>query len=176
MNRRQTGLCGEESWLQEKMSSQRIHRIGVIGAGECSRQIQQMAEEVGQRIAQRGAVLVCGGLGGVMEAAAKGAKEAGGTTVGILPGSNAQDANPYIDVPIVTGMGEARNVMIVRTAEAVIAISGGPGTLSEIAFCLKLRVPVVGLKTWKIDPRIHQIETPEAAVNLAFRLIECVDV
>ena len=154
------------------MSSQKLNRIGVIGAGECSQEIKDIAEEVGQRIAQRGAVLVCGGLGGVMEAAAKGAKEAGGTTVGIVPGTRAGDANPYIDIPIVTGMGEARNVMIVRTAEAVIAVSGGPGTLSEIAFCLKLGVPVVGMKTWEIDPRIHQVETPEEAVDRAFRLIE----
>lgn len=154
------------------MNLQRIHRIGVIGAGECPQDIRKIAEEVGRHIAQRGAVLVCGGLGGVMEAAAKGAKEAGGMTVGIVPGTRADDANPYIDIPIVTGVGEARNVMIVRTAEAVIAVSGGPGTLSEIAFCLKLGVPVVGMKTWDIDPRIHHEETPEAAVDFAFRLIE----
>ena len=154
------------------MKIQKSRRIGVIGAGECGDEILRFAEEVGQKVAGRGGLLICGGLGGVMEAAAKGAKKAGGTTIGILPGTTAHDANPYIDIPIVTGMGEAQNVIIVRTAEVVIAVSGGPGTLSEIAFCLKLGVPVVGIKTWEIDPAIHHVETPEEAVDLAFRLIE----
>ncbi|MFQ6092638.1 MAG: TIGR00725 family protein [bacterium] len=156
------------------MAAKRLHRIGVIGAGECPEEIGRMAEEVGRHIALRGAVLICGGLGGVMEAAARGAKQAGGTTVGILPGPNAQEANPHIDIPVVTGMGEARNLMIVRTAEVVIAIAGGPGTLSEIAFCLKLGVPVVGIETWEVDPAIHRAGTAEEAVDLALRLIDYV--
>jgi len=154
------------------MSDQRTYRIGVIGAGECSDDIRGMAEEVGRCIAGRGAILVCGGMGGVMEAAAKGAKEAGGTTVGILPGHDAGTANDYIDIPIVTGMGEARNVIIVRTADAVIAVAGSHGTLSEIAFCLKLGVPVVGLHTWNVDPAMNRVESGEEAVDLVFRMIE----
>jgi uncharacterized protein (TIGR00725 family) len=154
------------------MNNQRTYRIGVIGAGECPRDILQIAEDVGKHIAEREAILVCGGMGGVMKAAAKGAREAGGMTVGILPGPDAGDANPYIDIPIVTGMGEARNVIIVRTADAVIAVSGGHGTLSEIAFCLKLGVPIVGLHTWNVDPAVYRADTAEEAVDLAFRLIE----
>ena len=154
------------------MNIQRSRRIGVIGAGECDDTIGRMAEEVGRHIARRGALLICGGRGGVMEAAAKGAKREGGTTVGILPGASAREANPYIDIPVVTGMGEARNVMIVRTAEVVIAISGGPGTLSEIAFCLKLGVPLVGIKTWDVDSDIYHVETAAEAVDMAFQLIE----
>ena len=154
------------------MSNPRPYRIGVIGAGECSRESSRIAEDVGKQIASREAILVCGGMGGVMEAAAKGAKEAGGTTVGILPGLDAQSANPYIDIPIVTGMGEARNVIIVRTSNAVIAVSGGPGTLSEIAFCLKLGVPLVGIQTWNVDPAVYRADSAEEAVDLAFRLIE----
>lgn len=154
------------------MPAKSKYRIGVIGAGECADEIRRMAEDVGRCIAERGAILVCGGMGGVMEAAAKGAKEAGGTTVGILPGLDAHAANAYIDIPIVTGMGEARNVIIVRTADAVIAVSGGHGTLSEIAFCLKLRVPLVGIQTWNVEPSVCRADTAEEAVDLAFRLIE----
>ncbi|UCE18054.1 MAG: TIGR00725 family protein [Gemmatimonadota bacterium] len=154
------------------MSTPRVYRIGVIGAGVCDETIGRMAEEVGHHIGRRGGLLLCGGLGGVMEAAARGAKKAGGTTIGILPGENARDANPHIDIPIVTGMGEARNVIIVRTADAVIAISGGPGTLSEIAFCLKLGVPLVGLKTWDIGSSMHHVATASEAVDLVYRLLE----
>jgi hypothetical protein len=118
-------------------------------------------------------VLVCGGLGGVMEAACKGAKAAGGLTVGILPGSSRQDANPYVDIPIVTDMGEARNVLVVQSAQAVIAVSGEYGTLSEIAHALKLGIPVVGLQTWELtkdgveDQAIVRAETPHEAVERA---------
>ena len=154
------------------MAIESLHRIAVIGAGECTQEISRIAWEVGRHIALRGALLVCGGLGGVMEEAAKGAKAVGGTTVGILPGTNAKDANRYIDVPIVTGMGEARNILIVRTAEAVIAVAGGAGTLSEIAFCLKLGVPIVGVNTWKVDPAIHHADNAREAVDLAVRMIE----
>ncbi|MBM4431249.1 MAG: TIGR00725 family protein [Chloroflexi bacterium] len=126
--------------------------IAVIGDGLCSAEVAALAEAVGREVAKRGAVLVCGGLGGVMEAACRGAKQAGGLTVGILPGRSRQDANPYVDVPIVTGMGEARNVLVVQSAQAVIAVHGEYGTLSEIAHALKLGIPVVGLNTW----RLHQ--------------------
>lgn len=141
--------------------------IGVIGSGDCSPDICQLAYEVGKGIAQAGAYLVCGGLGGVMEAAAKGAKEAGGVTVGILPGASAQDANPYIDIPIVTDMGHARNVIVVRSSEAVIAVSGSYGTLSEIAFAIKIGIPVVALRTTYHDERMIMAATPEESVYKA---------
>jgi uncharacterized protein (TIGR00725 family) len=144
--------------------------IGVIGAGRASPELYRMAEQVGQGIAQNGATLVCGGLGGVMEAACKGAKAAGGRTVGILPGERATEANKFVDLPIVTGFAEARNVVIVRSAHAVIAIGGEFGTLSEMAFALKFGVPLIGLQSWSFSDRIQLVETPEEAVVLAIEL------
>ena len=142
--------------------------IGVIGGSVCNPEIEKTAEEVGRLIAQKGGIVICGGLGGVMEAAAKGAKEAGGTTIGVLPGVNPDDANKYIDIPIPTGIGYARNVIIVNTSQAVIAVDGKYGTLSEIAFCLQLGVPVVSLFSWNIDKSIITADNPEQAVNIAF--------
>lgn len=139
--------------------------IAVIGDAQCPPEVAQVAEEVGRLLAEAGATLICGGLGGVMEAACRGAKSADGLTVGILPGINPQEANPYVDVPIATGMGQARNVIVVASAQAVIAISGGYGTLSEIGLALKHGVPVVGLGTWQL-PGEHLIlaQNPEDAV------------
>ena len=124
--------------------------IAVIGAGRCSEEIAQVAESVGRELARRGATLVCGGLGGVMEAACRGAKSEGGLTIGILPGSSRRETNLYVDIPVVTGLGEARNVIVVRTSQAVIAVDGEYGALSEIAYALKLGIPVVGLNTWQL--------------------------
>ncbi|HUS71081.1 MAG TPA: TIGR00725 family protein [Anaerolineae bacterium] len=124
--------------------------VAVIGDGFCSADTALLAEEVGRLLAKKGAAVVCGGLGGVMEAACRGAKEAGGLTIGILPGTSRRDANPYVDIPIVTGMREARNVIVVSSAQSVIAVSGRFGTLSEIAHALKLGIPVVGLCSWRI--------------------------
>lgn len=124
--------------------------VAVIGDGFCSAETARLAEEVGRQLAEKGATLLCGGLGGVMEAACRGAKHAGGLTIGVLPGRNRRDANPYVDIPIVTGMGEARNVIVVSSAQSVIAVSGGYGSLSEIAHALKLGIPVVGLGTWQL--------------------------
>jgi hypothetical protein len=142
-------------------------QIGVIGAGGCSGEVQKIAEEVGREIAKKGAILICGGLGGVMEASARGAKAEGGITVGILPGFDPSDANPFIDIKIITGLSHARNVLIVRSSDALIAVSGGYGTLSEIAIALKLQKPVVGLKTWDISPAIVQAGNAEEAVKKA---------
>jgi len=147
-------------------------RIGVIGPNQCSPQIGNLAREVGREIAKRGAVLICGGLGGAMEEACRGAKEAGGITVGILSTDSASSANPYVDIPIVTGMGIARNVIVVKSSQAVIAINGRFGTLSEIAFCLQLGIPIVGLKTWDVDPSIVKATDPKDAVNKAFEMIK----
>ena len=141
--------------------------VGVIGAGDCSEEICQLARKVGEKIAQAGAVLVCGGLGGVMEAAAKGAKSQSGITVGILPGVDKAQANPYIDFPVVTGMGEGRNLLVVRNSDALIAFPGKFGTLSEIAFALKLGKPVVGLSTWNVSGEITKARDAQDAVSIA---------
>lgn len=129
--------------------------------GECA-----WAEEVGGLLAERGAVLVCGGLGGVMEAACRGSRSKLGFTVGLLPGEDAEEANGWVSLPVPTGMGEARNFMIVRAAQAVIAIGGGWGTLSEVAFALKRGTPVVSLGSFALDGVIGA-EGPEQAVALA---------
>lgn len=152
-------------------------RIGVIGDARCDAATAKVAEEVGAWIAKRGAALVCGGLGGVMEAAAHGAKKNNGLTIGILPGKNSDDANQFIELPIVTGMGEARNAMVVRSSQAVIAVGGGYGTLSEIAFALKWEIPVIGLATWELrkeryPDRIIRVKTPQEAVEKALASIQ----
>jgi uncharacterized protein (TIGR00725 family) len=145
--------------------------IGVIGGGDCSDEVYKLAEEVGEKVAEAGAVLVCGGLGGVMEAASKGAKKANGVTIGILPGTDKYQANPYLDFPIVTGLGEARNALVVRNSDAVIALPGEFGTLSEIAFALKSGKPVVGISTWDVSEKIIQTKNPKEAVETAVKLI-----
>jgi uncharacterized protein (TIGR00725 family) len=129
--------------------------IGVIGAGKCSDTTFRLARDVGFEIGKRGWTLICGGLGGVMEGASKGCLEANGMTVGILPGLEKESANPYIRVPIPTGLGEGRNLLVVRAADILIAIAGGHGTLSEIALGLKTNKPVIGLETWNNINGVH---------------------
>ena len=126
-------------------------QISVIGASEPSPEAVRLAKEVGRELARRGVTIVTGGLAGVMEAACKGAKEAGGTTIGILPGSDPSEANPYVDIPICTGIGYSRNVIVVKSGRAVIAVAGAFGTLSEIAHALGDGIPVIGLETWSIS-------------------------
>jgi len=138
--------------------------IGVIGASQCSEQIRDLAEKVGKEIAKKGFILVCGGLGGVMEAAAKGAKEEGGITVGILPGPDPEQANRFIDIKIATNMGHARNMILVHSSHAIIAIGGEYGTLSEIAIALKLGKPLIGLNSWNIKGMI-QVSNAEEAIQ-----------
>lgn len=156
--------------------SQRKLVIAVIGAGEPSAGEAALAEETGREIALHGAVLVCGGLGGVMEAACRGAAEAGGITVGILPGDSPASANPFVQIPVVTGMRHARNVAVVKSAGAVIAVGGSYGTLSEIAHALQNDIPVIGLDTWHIsrnnteDESIIRIGSPREAVEKAIGL------
>jgi len=151
--------------------------IAVIGGSDCSTHEANMAEEVGREIAQQGAILVCGGLGGVMEAACKGASREGGLTIGILPGENRRTANPYVRIPIVTGIGYARNVAVVKSAQAVIAIDGSYGTLSEIGHALQSGIPVIGLNTWSLsingqaDNSIIPADNPKEAVKRAIELI-----
>jgi uncharacterized protein (TIGR00725 family) len=140
--------------------------LAVVGAGRATAEQAEAAEEVGRLVGEAGAVLVCGGLGGVMEAACRGARGAGGATLGILPGTDRADANAYVDVAVPTGLGEARNALVVRAADALIAIDGEYGTLSEIALALKGGKPVVGLDTWGIDG-VVTASTPAEAVAQA---------
>ena len=147
--------------------------VAVVGAGEADEVERRAAHEVGQALAAAGAVLVCGGLGGVMEAACQGAGEAGGLTIGILPGTDRSAANPYVDVAIPTGLGELRNGLVVRAADAVIAVGGAFGTLSEIALAIKTGVPVVGLGTWELGrPGIRPASSPQDAVARALALVD----
>jgi uncharacterized protein (TIGR00725 family) len=134
--------------------------ISVIGASSATDKEYNAAVEVGREIAKRGAVLICGGLGGVMEAAAKGASEAGGLTVGILPESDTSRMNPYIDIPIVTGIGYARNVLVAYSGDGLIAVGGKLGTLSEIAYGLMQFKPVVGIGTWGLDLNSRDLDRP----------------
>src|SRR3954453_21466397 len=142
--------------------------VAVVGPGEANPEELAAAEGVGAELAGRGAIVVCGGLGGVMEAACRGAKGAGGTTVGILPGSDRWAANPHVDVALPTGLGEARNALVVRAADVLIAVGGAYGTLSEIALALKGGKRVVGLGTWEIDG-VEAVSAPDEAVGSALR-------
>ncbi|MFC2069885.1 TIGR00725 family protein [Chloroflexota bacterium] len=157
--------------------SERKIIIAVIGAGDPSAEEAKLAEEVGKELARKGAALVCGGLGGVMEAACRGANSEGGLTIGILPGDSPLAANPYVQIPVVTGIGYARNVAVVKSARAVIAVGGSYGTLSEIAHALQSNIPVIGLNTWALsrkgqkDKSIIPVKDPTEAVNKALSLI-----
>jgi uncharacterized protein (TIGR00725 family) len=152
--------------------------IAVVGPNDATRTEIDQAEAIGAGLARAGAVLVCGGLGGVMHAAARGCEHAGGTSIGILPGDDRDPGSPHLTVAISTGMGETRNALIVRTSDLVIAISGEFGTLSEVAFALKLGKPVLGLGTWELSKRgkpveaITRVGTPEEAVAEALRAVE----
>ena len=155
-------------------------RIGIIGSGRPHPRWDEWAEEIGRRVAEAGAILVCGGLSGVMAAAARGARKANGTTLGILPGTHTEEANPFITIPIPTGLGEGRNLLVVQSSDLLIAVGGGAGTLSEIGFALKLHKPLILLGSWEIKPpsgndslatRPHVVDNPEEAVQLALRLI-----
>jgi len=146
--------------------------VGVIGSGLATGKPYDQAFEVGRLSAERGAMVLTGGLGGVMEAACKGAKKAGGTTIGILPGVDRQDENRYIDIPIVTGLNHARNIIVVRTSDVLIAVSGEYGTLSEIAFALKLGKTVISLDSWDVGESIRKAKDPADAVEMAFDSIK----
>jgi len=145
--------------------------VAVIGGRSTEKTLLSEAETVGRLLAQRNAVVVCGGLGGVMEAAARGSRSEGGLTVGILPQNDAHEANQFIDIPVVTGMGIGRNVIIARTADALIAVGGEYGTLSEIAFALQLGKPVVGIQTWDIKG-VVSVDNGQEAVDTIFSIIE----
>jgi uncharacterized protein (TIGR00725 family) len=156
----------------ERLSQQRLV-LAVVGAGTCNRRLGNLAYEVGQEIARQGAVLLCGGRGGVMERAAAGAREAGGTTVGILPGRSSYDSPPNesIDLPIFTGLGQARNQVLILSAHAVISVGGGWGTLTEIGLAMKHVIPVVLLESWRLS---HPTEHLESLLDTAESAIQAV--
>ena len=147
-----------------------------MGGGQADEDARRAAQAVGRGLARRGAIVVCGGLGGVMEAACRGAKAEGGTTVGILPGLDRADANPFVDVALPTGLGEARNALVVRAADALVAVAGEFGTLSEIALALRLGTPVVGVQTWELAragrpvEAIVRVDDPDQAAARALEL------
>ena len=145
--------------------------VAVVGGARAAEPALEAAEEVGERLARAGALVICGGRGGVMEAACRGAKRGGGTTVGILPGTDRASANEWVTVAIATGLGELRNGLVVRAADAVIAIGGGHGTLSEVAFALKTGVPVIGIGSFELDG-VEAVKAPEAAVSRALELAD----
>ena len=155
----------------------RVLQVAVVGSATADPEHLLLAEEVGRLLATRGAAVVCGGLAGVMEAVCRGAKSAGGTTIGILPGTDRGDANAWVDVAIPTGLGEARNALVVRAADVVVAIGGEFGTLSEIALALKTGKPVVGIDTWELSKKgvaaseIVRARSPEEAVQRALALV-----
>jgi uncharacterized protein (TIGR00725 family) len=159
---------------------QRPPLIGVCGTSRDDPSTDAIAERVGRLIAARGGIVVCGGLGGVMAAAARGAARGGGFSIGLLPGGNADDAAADVSLAIPTGMGEMRNALIVRACPVIIAIGGAYGTISEIGLALRNRRPVIGLDTWEIrppgargaDPGIQRASTPDEAVAMAFAAVD----
>lgn len=166
-----SGGAGTAKEINERTEIQgRVRmQIAVVGGGECSLHVREVAEELGRLLAEEGHTLLCGGLGGVMEAACRGSAEAGGTVVGILPGERG-DANPHVGIKIATGMGHARNAIIVRSSDAVIALPGGYGTLSEIALALKMNRPVISLESWDIAGTM-KARDPREAIEILNRLL-----
>jgi len=160
----------------KKSGSDKKLIIAVIGGGQCSAKEAVLAEAVGRELAKREVILVCGGLGGVMEAACRGATIESGLTIGILPSDDPATSNPYVQIPVATGVGYARNIAVVKSAQAVIAIDGDYGTLSEISYALKSNIPVIGLNTWSLsrngqeDKSIIEAEDAVDAVEKAISL------
>jgi uncharacterized protein (TIGR00725 family) len=154
--------------------SSRRRLVAVCGESDPQTSLAELAFELGRGIAQRDAVLVCGGLTGVMEHAARGARAAGGLTIGLLPGEDIDDANPYIDLAIATGLGHARNAILARSADGVVALGGGLGTLSEIALALRNKRPTIGIQTWRFDrdgrtePELPIAANPKDALEWLF--------
>lgn len=169
--------------MSERQARQRPPYVAVIGdsdpRGPDAHRILESAEEIGQQLARAGATVITGGLGGVMRAAARGALSVGGETIGILPTANAADANEYILTPIATGLGVVRNLVVVTSADAVVAVGGRHGTLSEVGLALRMGRHVVALSSWRVEsehrlggPRVHRVRTPREAVELALRLAQ----
>jgi uncharacterized protein (TIGR00725 family) len=139
--------------------------VAVIGSGRCDQIIYELARNAGRALAQEGYRVICGGLGGVMEAVCRGVREGGGLSIGILPGDDTQEANVYVDIPVATGMGIGRNIIIIRSADVVLAVGGSYGTLSEIAYALQLGKPVIGLQTWDVSEKILKVSDIDQALD-----------
>ncbi len=145
---------------------EQTYHVGVVGSGTCTEDLYALAREIGYQIGKHGWTLICGGLGGIMEGASRGCFEAGGITVGLLPGSHKEQANPYIRIAIPTGLGEGRNLLVVRASDILVAISGGHGTLSEIALALKTGKTVVGIKSFENIEGVVRASTPEEVLQI----------
>ena len=145
--------------------------MSVVGSGQASGELYEKAREVGRRVARRGGTVVCGGRSGVMEAVARGATEAGGTAIGVLPDEDRERANEYLSLSIATGMGHARNLAVVCTGDVVVAVGGEYGTLSEMGLALKVGRPVVALESWDLGEHVSLASSPEEAVEAAFGLL-----
>jgi len=138
--------------------------VSVIGGHSCSKEVEQLSQNLGKKLAQVVDILVSGGLSGTMEAVCQGFKAGGGLTIGIITSYNKNDANPFVDIVIPTGLGIARNVLVVKSADIVVALPGEAGTLSEIAYCLQFGIPVISLKSWDI-PGVIKVKTVEEAID-----------
>ena len=138
--------------------------VGVIGGHICSNEVEQLAHNLGKNLAKVVEYLICGGLGGTMKAVCQGFKGAGGRTIGVIPGYNKKEANPYIDIVIPTGLGLARNVLVVKSADVIVALPGEAGTLSEIAFALQFGIPIISLRSWDL-PGLVKVETIKEAIS-----------
>ena len=145
--------------------------VAIVGSGDATGKLYELAREVGRLVAKRGGIVVCGGLSGVMEAAARGATERGGAAIGILPDEDRRRANPYLSYSVATGTGHARNLAVVCSGDVVIAIGGEYGTLSEIGLARKIGRPVVTLKSWKLPGHVSAASSPEEAVEAAFEVV-----
>jgi len=145
--------------------------VGIIGGRNCSKKVEQLSQNFGKKLIKVVDIIVCGGLSGVMKSVCRGFKEAGGLTIGITPGYNKEDANPYVDIVIPTGLGLARNVLVVKSSDVVVAFAGSAGTLSEIAYCLQFGIPVISLGSWDIGGVI-KVRTVEEALNKIQRILK----
>jgi len=145
--------------------------IGVIGGHNCNKEVEELAQELGKKLAKVVGILVSGGLSGTMKAVCQGFKGAGGLTIGILPSYNKKDANPFVDIALPTGLGLARNVLVVKSADVVVALPGEAGTLSEIAYCIQFGIPIISLKSWDI-PGVIKADTVDEAVDKVKELLK----
>ena len=144
--------------------------IGIIGGHSCNRTVEQLAQDLGEKAAKVVYFLVCGGLGGTMEAVCKGFKAGNGLTIGIIPSYNKDDANKYVDIVVPSGLGLARNVLVVKSADVIVALPGEAGTLSEIAYALQLGIPVISLQSWDI-PGVLKAETVKEAIDKVKKIL-----
>ncbi len=145
--------------------------VGVIGGHSCTNEVEQLAQELGKKLAEVVGILICGGLSGIMKAVCQGFKVGKGITIGIIPSYNKKDANEFVDIAIPTGLGLARNVLVVKGADVVVALPGENGTLSEIAYCLQFGIPVISLNSWDI-PGVIKVETTQEAVTKVKAFLE----